>query len=305
VANLPFERALDQFEAWLRVEKNLSPRTRAAYRYDLDRLRHFLSGGDAERSVNALDVSSEQLRAYVLHLREDQGIAARTLARTLSSMRVFFAWLVEQGKLEINPTESLHAPRLPRKLPVYLVDHELKKLFAAPDVATPQGLRDRAILLTLAFAGIRLQELVGLNLGDLSFESQSIKVFGKGSKERLVPMNPAVDKALRAWLEVRTSVEGEKAVFTNRFGKRLGGRMVQKLVDQYATTAGLSRDALSPHKLRHTFATLLHSRDVDLVEIQSLLGHASISTTQIYTHTNAGRLAGAVEKLKVFDPGGG
>jgi len=300
---LTFVRALKEFESWLRVERNLSPRTRTAYLYDLERLVAFLDPDHPDgSSLDALNISSDELRRYVIHLREERGIAARTLARTLSSIRVFFDWLVEQGRIDINPTEALHAPRLPPKLPVYLVGHELKRLFAAPDLSTPQGLRDRAILMTLTLAGIRLQELVGLNLGDVDFASATLRVMGKGSKERMIPLNPMLGEAQRAWLEVRSAADGEKAFFVNRFGKRLSGRMIEKIVDQYALAAGLSREHLSPHKLRHSFATMLHSKDVDLVEIQALLGHASIATTQIYTHTNPGRLQAAVERLNILDP---
>ncbi|MBI1292165.1 tyrosine-type recombinase/integrase [bacterium] len=296
----PISRALKEFEGWLRVERNLSPRTRTAYLYDLDRMTRFLAPEGT--MLDALNISSDELRRYVVHLREEQGIAARTLARTLSSIRVFFDWLIEQGRIEINPAESLHTPRLPPKLPVYLVAHELKRLFAAPDVSTPAGVRDRAILMTFTLAGIRLQELVGLNVGDVDFASQTIRVFGKGSKERLLPLNPLLGEAHLAWLAAREAAEGEKAFFVNRFGRRLSGRMVEKLVDKYALAAGIGRDGISPHKLRHSFATMLHNRDVDLVEIQALLGHASIATTQIYTHTNPGRLQAAVEKLAILAP---
>jgi site-specific recombinase XerD len=299
---LPIARALKEFESWLRVERNLSPRTRTAYLYDLERMATFLTPEHA--TLDALNISSDELRRYVVHMREERGIAARTLARTLSSIRVFFDWLIEQGRIDINPTEALHAPRLPPKLPVYLVAHELKRLFAAPDQSTTLGLRDRAMLMTFTLAGIRLQELVGLNLGDVDFASQTLRVFGKGAKERLLPLNPMLGEAHRAWLAVRQAADGEKAFFVNRFGHRLSGRMVEKLVDKYALQAGVARENLSPHKLRHSFATMLHNRDVDLVEIQALLGHASISTTQIYTHTNPGRLQTAVEKLNILAPRG-
>jgi site-specific recombinase XerD len=292
----PFDRALREFESWLRVEKNLSPRSRTAYLYDLGRLQLFLAPENS--TFDVLDVSGEQLRAYVHLLREDAGIGPRTLARTLSSIRVFFGYLVETNRLEVNPAEVLEFPKLPQKLPVYLVETELRRLLGAPNAEEPPGLRDRAMLHLLSLAGLRLQELVGLNLSDLDFHGDSIKVMGKGSKERLLPMHPSVRGALEAWLKVRPDGPESRAVFLNRFGKRLSGRMVQKLVDRYATEVGINPNLLSPHKLRHTFATLLHGNDVDLVEIQSLLGHSSLATTQIYTHVQPDRLRDAVERLE-------
>lgn len=291
---LHFEDALRRFESFLRVEKNLSPRTRNAYTYDLSRFREFLvskGGGDLR------DVAPDDIKSYIHYLSEERGYRAATLARTISSIRVFFDFLIDQELIEANPAVGLQTPKRPQKLPVYLIESELKKLFNAPDTATPLGVRDRTMLILMAFCGMRLQELVGLNLSDLEFESQTIKVFGKGSKERLIPMNPDVEMALRAWLALRETAPGEKAVFVNRFGHRLSGRMVEKIVDKYVLQAGISKENLSPHKLRHTFATMLHAREVDLVEIQALLGHSALSTTQIYTHTNAARLQEAVQRI--------
>lgn len=295
---LKFEDALRQFESYLRVEKNLSPKTRAAYLYDLGRFREFLG---ADKIIIVEEVTADEIRSYIHHLREELQYRASTLARTISSIRVLFDYLVEQEQLETSPAAGIQNPKQSRKLPVYLIESELKKLFAAPDISKPQGLRDRAMLVLMAFCGVRLQELVGLNINDVDVESQTIRVMGKGSKERLIPMNPDAETALLSWLPHRNPLEKEKAVFLNRFGRRLSGRMVEKIVDKYVKGAGISKARLSPHKLRHTFATLLHSNDVDLVEIQSLLGHSSLSTTQIYTHTNAGRLQEAVERLLVLE----
>jgi integrase/recombinase XerC len=299
---LLFADALKRFESHLRVEKNLSPRTRRAYLYDLARFRdHVVKGGGTAAGLTVGAIDSEEIKEYIRFLREDLAYRSTTLARTVSSIRVFFDFCVEQEHLEASPCAGIHHPKQPKKLPVYLVENELKRLFDAPDVGTPLGLRDRAMLVLMAFCGMRLQELVGLNLGDIDMESRTVKVLGKGSKERLIPVNPDVERALLEWLPLRTAADGEKAVFTNRFGHRLSGRMVEKIVDKYVAAAGLNKTQLSPHKLRHTFATLLHANDVDLVEIQALLGHSSISTTQIYTHTNTQRLQGAVERLTVLD----
>lgn len=291
--------ALRRLESHLRVEKNLSPRTRTAYLYDLNRFLDYTAdviGRDPD-TITAESITTEDIKEYIRHIREDRGSGGATLARALSSIRVLFDFCVEQQYLEVSPCAGIKQPKLPRKLPVYLVESELRRLFDAPDTTTPTGLRDRAMLVAMAFCGMRLQELVGLNTADVDFDSQTVRVLGKGSKERLIPMNPAVESALRHWLLARNAADGEKAVFTNRFGSRLSGRMVQMIVDKYVAQANVKKSSLSPHKLRHTFATMLHGKDVDLVEIQTLLGHASIATTQIYTHTNAGRLQGAVERI--------
>ena len=293
-----FQEALKRFETYIRVEKNLSPKTRAAYVYDLTRFRLFLSEELLHPSNSFIErISADEVKAYIHYLREQLGYRPTTLSRTISSVRVFFDFCLEQGHVRANPAEGIHNPRQVQKLPVYLVESELMRLFSAPDAATPLGMRDRAMLVVMAFCGLRLQELVGLNESDVDFDGSTLRVMGKGSKERLVPMNLDVAKVLRAWYALREAAERERAVFVNRFGRRLSGRMVEKIVDKYVLQAGIDREKLSPHKLRHTFATLLHSRDVDLVDIQALLGHASISTTQIYTHTNAGRLRSAVDRL--------
>lgn len=300
-----FPDAAKRFESYLRVEKNLSPTTRHAYLYDLRRFHDFARKSYGVKDALAIDrVTSDDVRQYIHHLKEDLDYRSTTLSRAISSLRVFFDFCLEQEYLETSPTTGLHNPKQTKKLPVYLVESELAMLFNAPDRSKPIGLRDRAMMILMAFCGVRLQELVGLNLRDVEFESQTVRVMGKGSKERLIPMNSDVVITLGEWLNVRNAEEGEKAVFTNRFGRRLSGRMVEKIVDNYVVQSGLNKKGLSPHKLRHTFATMLHHNDIDLVEIQILLGHSSISTTQIYTHTDRRRLQSAVEKLDVLDTGG-
>jgi site-specific recombinase XerD len=297
------EAVLRRWESHLRVERNLSPRSRAAYLYDIGRLREWLAPDPEAPCPTVESIGAAHLRDYLRHLDEDLQQRPTTLARVISSLRGFFAFCVEERLLEVSPAEALQTPRRPRRLPVYLVRGEVQRLFAAPDTSTPQGLRDRAILLLLGFCGLRLQELVGLDLAAVDLASRSLRIDGKGSKQRLVPLNDDAAAALAAWLDARRAADGERAVFVNRRGTRLTGRMVQKIVDRHARAAGIDKEHFSPHKLRHTFATLLHGNDVDLVEIQTLLGHASITTTQIYTHTNSERLRGAVERLEVL--GGG
>lgn len=288
--------AFKDFETYLRVEKNLSPKTRAAYAYDLNRFFEFLAA--FHKGLPALEkIVATDIKEYLAHLQGELNYRPTTLSRTISSIRVFFDFCVEQGKLAASPATAIHNPKLVRRLPIFLVDGEVRKLFESPDQSEPRGRRDHAILVTLAFTGLRLQELVGLNTLDIDFERHTLKVMGKGRKERLVPMNEVVERVLRTVLEDRRPVEGERGVFLNHHGRRISGRGVELIVKRHVLASGILKDKISPHKLRHTFATLLHLREVDLVEIQHLMGHATITSTQIYTHTHSGKLQRAVDKL--------
>lgn len=306
-----FSAALYNFEAYLDVEKNLSPRTRKAYVYDLERFADFLIGhGGASKSVG--EIAIDDIKRYLEHLRMDRGLKSTTMSRTLSSIRAFFEYCVIQGYLEQSPALHIHRPKLPRKMPIYLIESELKRFLKAPaeraahppdathgvDTAAA-GIRDYAILVTFGFTGMRLSELIDLRVGDLDMESAMVRVLGKGAKERLLPLNETVVRALEAWLKVRKPADPvDEAVFLNRFGRRFSPRGVENLVDKYVRLAGIGKAGVSPHKLRHTFATLLHIHDTDILEIQALLGHSSITSTQIYTHTNPARLKSAVKKLE-------
>jgi site-specific recombinase XerD len=293
--------AIDHYDRFLRVERNLSPRTRAAYRYDLGRFGEWLASIRGGKSPRVGDVSATDIKEYLNHLKNDRMLKATSLSRQIASIRVFFDFCVEQGMIEGSPATSIHNPKMPRKLPVFMIESELRRLFATPDRTTSDGARDYAMMVTMAFCGVRLQELVGLDERDIDFERCTIRVLGKGAKERLIPINPIVQDALRGWLEARRAPFGEKAVFLNQRGQRITGRSVERILDKHVQAAGLNRPELSPHKLRHTFATLLHLRDVDLVEIQRLMGHATITSTQIYTHTNAEKLRHAVDRLRLDD----
>ena len=304
--SIKFSRALYDFEAFLEVEKNLSPLTRKAYVYDLER---FADSWIRRHGSNpTLDkVTTEDIKRYLEHLRMDLNYKSSTLSRTIASIRIFFEFCVVQGWVENSPATHLHNPKLGKKLPIFLVESELKNLLAEPRKVTekpakrvdyePLGVRDAAILTTLGFTGIRLMELVGLKMGNVDFERKNIRVMGKGSKERIIPMNEVVIKALQEWLVVRPVSESD-AVFLNRFGNSLSTRGVEKMMEKYVKASGISKAKVSPHKLRHTFATLLHVNGVDILEIQALLGHASIMSTQIYTHASSAKLQSAVKKLE-------
>lgn len=287
---------MHDFDRYLKVERNLSPATRAAYQYDLQKFKEYLIRVmGAEPTVGR--VETPHIKDFLGYLQGDRGYKSSTLSRTIASIRVFFEFCVQEAHIEASPATHIHNPKMPRKLPIYLVESELKKLLAAPQHSDVWGCRDFAILVTLGFTGMRRQELVGLNLDSIDFERRTVRVFGKGSKERLIPMNPLVMSALTASLDVRPATGDPKAVFLNRSGRRLTGRSIHGIVKKYVRKAGITKLKISPHKLRHTFATLLHINEVDIIEIQKLLGHASVTSTQIYTHTNTSKLRTAVERL--------
>lgn len=305
-----FSTALYDFDAYLDVEKNLSPRTRKAYVYDLERFIDAWIKRHETPAPRLDDIRTDDIRAYLESLRMDRNYKSTTLSRTIASLRVFFEFCVTQGFLEASPAAHIHNPKTPKKLPIYLIESELKRLLQAPsqlasgrdpartDLA-PLEARDYAILVTLGFTGMRLRELVGLDVSSLDFESRTIRVMGKGAKERLIPMNDLVDKALREWLAVRPlPADDSEAVFLNRFSKRISTRGVEKLVEKCVKVSGITKEKVSPHKLRHTFATLLHLKGVDLIEIQALMGHATITSTQIYTHVDTRKLKSAVDKIQ-------
>jgi site-specific recombinase XerD len=295
MAKKNFHEALGEFDTYLRVEKNLSERTRTAYQYDLRRFGDFLTTL-RKRTPNIDEVGAPDIRLYLQRLQIDRGYNSTTLSRVIASIRVFFEYLVHVGSARASPAAYFHNPKKPKKLPIFLVEGELKKLLQTPDTSNWRGVRDYALLLTFAFTGLRLQELVSLDLGDVDFERKTLRVFGKGAKERIVPMSERLADAMSRYLAVRLFAETD-ALFLNYRLRRLSPRGIEKIVRQYAIRSGIAKRKISPHKLRHTFATLLHHGGVDILEIQSLLGHASITSTQIYTHTSSEKLAGAVNKL--------
>lgn len=299
---MPFSRKLKEFDRFLEVERNLSPNTRKAYQFDLLKFQEYLVRTNRAEPV-VTGITTQQIKDYLSYLQSQRGYKSTTLSRTIASIRVFFDFCVQMGHLETSPASVIHNPKLPKKLPIYLIDSELQKLLSAPDPSDVGGCRDYAILVTLGFTGMRRQELVGLDLDCIDFERRTLRVMGKGSRERLIPMNQYVVNALNAWLDVRPAMGDPKAVFLNRRGGRLTGRSIVNIVSKYVQKSGIGKARISPHKLRHTFATLLHLNEVDILEIKTLLGHASITSTQIYTHTNTTRLRTAVDRLNSIGAG--
>lgn len=294
--------------AWLdhlRAVEGLSPRSLEAYDRDLETVVRSRLARDLP--TDWLTVEIDDLRAYLADERR-RGVSSRSLARRLAALRNFFAFLQRNGWREDNPTVGLRAPRLGRKLPRLASEEMVGRILETPDPSTERGLRDRAVLELLYGTGIRLAEIVGLTLADLDAPGESVRVWGKGSKERHVPWLGEAKRHLRLYLEARlpaaqrqdlwdgrlTKAEGRAPVFAGRGGRPLARRTVQRIVER-AVRAAVAGSGFSPHDLRHAFATHLLDRGAELRGVQELLGHASLSTTQIYTHMTTQRLREAYE----------
>jgi integrase/recombinase XerD len=272
----------------LRVERGLAPNTLLAYGRDLARLSAFAR--TARREV--LDLRQGDLSEFMGTLRT-AGLSARSVARAVHGVRGFFRFAVREGRLEGDPLENLKAPRAFQALPHFLSPAQVEALLAAPDTATPLGLRDRAILEVMYATGLRASELTGLESANVDLQVGLVKVFGKGRKERLVPLGRVAGRWVERYLsEVRGRLvkKGRLPVlFLSQRGSKLSRMGLWGLVRRHAVAAGVER-ILTPHVLRHSFASHLLERGADLRSLQAMLGHADISTTQIYTHITRERL---------------
>ena len=275
----------ERFFRYLSTERNASEYTCRNYAFDLERFFAFL-GHQRIEAVTPLEV-----RRFVAHLSAKQE-SRRTIARRLSCLRSFFRFLCREGTLEYNPAEAVPTPRLDTRLPSFLDEQQIIRLLDVPDAKKWQGLRDRAILETFYSTGMRVSELSGLNLQDVDEISGTAVVRGKGKKERLCPIGSTALKAIRVYLAKRPAdnkLRVPYALFVSQKGTRLTVRQVDRLLVRYVRMAHLP-SSISPHSLRHSFATHLLDRGADLRSVQELLGHASLSTTQIYTHITPQRL---------------
>jgi integrase/recombinase XerD len=271
------------FIDYLTFERGLADHSVRAYLGDVEKLVAFLD----ERGIREPEALTHlELREYVFHMK-DRGLAPSSIQRALSSLRAYFAFLVEEEVVEADPTERLESPRSLRRLPRVLSRDEVVGLLESPARDHPMYWRDRAILELLYATGIRVSELLGLRTGDLDLDERLIRVKGKGSKERIVPFGTAAAQAVERYLrEVRPGLDRGSAggtVFLNRRGKGLSRMTIWNLVRDAVERTGLEKN-VSPHTLRHSFATHLLEGGADLAVVQELLGHADISTTQIYTH---------------------
>ncbi|MFC1984126.1 tyrosine recombinase XerC [Chloroflexota bacterium] len=279
------QAVFNKYINYLEAERNASPYTVRNYTTDLLGFFQFLR----DKEIDSLkEVDRLTLRDYLSHLMEN-GFVKASIARKLSAIRSFYRYLLREEIIATSPVATTSSPKLDRRLPSFLTREEINRLLEAPNLSTPQGLRDRALLELLYASGLRVSELVSLNLEQVNLDTNEIRVWGKGSKERIVLMGQPAARALTAYLrQGRPELLGKKessALFLNRYGRRLIERRVQRILEKYTNIAGMGK-RVYPHMLRHTFATHLLDGGADLRVVQELLGHASLSSTQIYTHVS-------------------
>jgi integrase/recombinase XerC len=278
------------FVTSLKEEHNLSPYTIRNYSVDLKQLLGHLSSRGS-LFLTPQRINHEGARRFLLHL-EKKKYNRRSLARKIATCRSFFKYLIREGEIKVNPFKLISTPKLLRKLPSFLYTEEINRLFELPDRKTPRGLRDMAILELLYASGIRVSELIKLSLNDIDLNEGEVRVFGKGRKERIVLLGSHAISALKKYIELgrpKLNKLGRKPLFISRQGTRLTERSVQRIISRYSKEAKIGRK-VTPHTLRHTFATHLLGGGADLRTVQELLGHSSLSTTQMYTHITKERL---------------
>jgi len=284
------KKEIDQFLTYLKAEKNASDHTVKNYAVDLRDFCAF-AGEIAPETIEYTHV-----RNFLAHLKERE-FSQSSISRKLACLRSFFKYMAREQLLTTNPASNIATPKREKKLPEFLSQDEMNKLLSAASDATKAGRRDRAIIETLYSTGMRVSELMCLNISDLDFVGGTLKVQGKGKKERMVPIGGTAVRAVEAYLGDRTENEKQPSspLFLNKNGTRLTDRSVRRILIKYAKRAGITKD-ISPHTIRHTFATHLLDRGADLRSVQDLLGHENLSTTQIYTHVTTKRLKDAYEK---------
>lgn len=296
---MTLEQGLAEFLTHLGLERNASDKTVKSYREDLTQALVFARARTGKPNVDPADWNTRLIRAFVAWLHE-QGYAKSTIARRLAAVRSFGKYLCRQGTIDENPAKGLRGPRLDKKLPHFLTLADVQKLLSTLPDTDWAGRRDRAILETLYSAGIRVSELVGLDVADAELNDGILTVRGKGKKERLALLGPEARTALTRWLGDRTvllekAARESHAIFLNKAGGRLTTRSVGRLLAKYLKTAGLD-PRTSPHTLRHSFATHMLDAGADIRGVQELLGHKSLSTTQVYTHVTTRRLQESYQK---------
>lgn len=279
---------IHEFINYLSVERGLATNTLESYGRDLRQYYQYLG----EDQVDLDAVSRTTIINYLMYLQK-QGKATATIARRLAALKAFYQFLVREKRIKTDPTANLESPKLEKRLPRVLTVSEVERLLAQPDSSQPAGLRDRAMLELLYATGIRVSELVSLNVEDVNLETGYIRCTGKGSKERIVPLGSLAIQWVQEYLQSGrpklVKDRDEKALFVNHHGNRLTRQGFWKIVKKYAEDARIDKE-ITPHTLRHSFATHLLENGADLRSVQEMLGHADISTTQIYTHVTKGRL---------------
>lgn len=282
--------ALSDYIHFLRVERQLSPNTLSSYERDLKEYLTFL-----DKNIELVGLSTIERHHILKHLQQlkDEGRSSRTIARHISSIRSFHQFLIREKKMDHDPTIHLEQPKIEQKLPRVLSIQEVDLLIAATDSRKPQGVRDRAMLELLYASGMRISECIQLNADDLHLTMGFVRCYGKGGKERIIPLGQAAIRACEDYMQnVRPKLQAKSqtdALFLNLRGKRMTRQGFWKLLKEYAIKGGI-RNEITPHILRHSFATHLIENGADLRAVQEMLGHADISTTQIYTHVSKSRL---------------
>lgn len=276
---------IQEYENYLKLERSLSPNSVEAYVHDVTKLKQFLeiSGSD----LTPLQITMVELQDFIEYINE-LGMSAFSQARIISGLKSFYKFLLYEGELDADPTELLEAPKLGRKLPDTLSVEEIDRILSAIDHSTPEGMRNRAMLETLYSSGLRVSELIGLKMSNVHFDVGFLRIFGKGSKERLVPVGREALKYIKLYrddirvhLDIKPGNEG--FIFLNRNGRQLSRQMVFIVIKNLVEKAGIKK-TISPHTFRHSFATHLIEGGADLRAVQEMLGHESITTTEIYTH---------------------
>ncbi|MBZ0136926.1 MAG: tyrosine recombinase XerC [Planctomycetes bacterium] len=294
------QATIERFLEHLDVERNFSEQSLRAYATDLRQFAEFLSERDC---TDLTRVDNLTLRAWLAGMSE-ANYGRRSIARKLASVRSLFRFMHRRGEIKDNPAKLLRTPKLARNLPSFLDENQVNVLLTTPDPGTWSGLRDKAILELLYATGLRVSELVKLKIHDLELSRGSLRTLGKGRKERILPLLPAAIDALQAWFPVRQRPPrsrtggvkpGNEHVFVNQRGGALTDRSVRRLIDQYVKQAAINCK-VTPHTLRHSFATHLLNHGADLRDVQELLGHAHLATTQVYTHVTTARMLDVYER---------
>lgn len=285
------KRLIDHFSSYLLYERRASPHTHKNYLVDITQFFSFLEksfpGIKSDGAGHIGRVDAAVVREYVGHMFETK--APTSMARKIASLRTFFQYCLRQGYVQTNPAKEVATPKIPKRIPKFLTVDEVFSLLKQPEDGSALGSRDQAILELLYASGLRVGELVNLDIEDVDLSARTVRVMGKGRKERIVPMGEKAVAAIAGYLEQRAALvpsgSVERAIFVNRRGGRLTARSVERLLAKYIRRSGLQK-SVTPHVLRHTFATHLLGAGADMRGIQELLGHASLSTTQKYTHVS-------------------
>ena len=292
------EIQIKKFLSYLKTEKNLSPHTLTSYQNDLNDLFNFLKNKRENNQISPSRIQRNDLRDFVVHLKQ-KGLDNRSIARKASAVRSFFKFMLRQGKIKSDPSSYVLTPKLRKILPEILTEDEMKALFDHPEPKVTNFsekkrlwfVRDLAILEVFYSTGMRLDELTQLDISSFDFNGETVRVLGKGKKERVIPVGRKALKALRIYLDQRKRLSflENEAVFINKFKKRLSSRGISRIVKKYLS--GITeKKKISPHIIRHSFATHLLDQGADLMAVKELLGHKKLSTTQIYTHVTMDRL---------------